>query len=104
MTYVSFAGFFLTLLAIGTALFKLFKAGARGVISINKLIESVEANTLAQTQIVKAQSRTGRTVERFRKTTKTEIASVKMQIEELDHRLDDFELILSSPRAIKKVG
>jgi len=101
--YLSFASFVLALLSVGAILFKLFKAAARGVVSIDALINSVEANTKAQTDIAKAQTKTVRALERFRKATKQEISDVKVQIEDMDHRLDNYEEILS-PKDIKKAS
>lgn len=94
--YLALPGTIVALLTIAIILFKFSKAGIRAVIAIDTLIRSIEANTLAQTK-------TARTVERFRKATKAEIAGLKGQIEELDSRLDDLDHVLSPP-SLKKAG
>jgi len=103
MQYLGIPGAIVALLTIAVILFKTFKAVARGIITIDILIKSIEENTAAQTEIAKAQSKTSRTVERFRKSTKAEIGAVKIQIEGLDSRLDNYEQVLS-PSSIKKAG
>lgn len=103
MEYLALPGAIVALLTIGIILFKGFKAVARGIVAVDSLIKSIEANTAAQTGLVKAQVKIAHTVERFRKATKAEIDGVKGQIEDLDSRLDSYEQILS-PLDIKKAG